>query len=226
MNCRCTGQSGPQMFNTIKILTLSAVLATTSFAASAATVYSASTMAGGAGGIGLTNPAGNGSIYALDANAYPILAGPYFNGTTDPASQWVWAAPDSPALSQALQFVFSFTLAAQDLARATLTGVWAVDNEADVYLNGHLIDQLLGDVSSSFNQLHDLADLGWLQAGENVLSFDARNIGGDPTSANPAALLASVKIDVAPVPLPASLPLLGGALAAFGFVASRRKRSV
>ena len=214
------------MFNTIKIVALSAILVATSFAANAATVAFASTKAGGAGGIGLVASADNGSIYALDASAYPILLGPYFNGVTDPVSEWVWAAPDAPALSQALKFVFSFTLAAQDVARATLSGVWAVDNEAEVYLNGHLIDQLVGDVSSSFNQLHDLADFGWLQGGENVLSFEARNIGGDPTSVNPAALLASVKIDVAPVPLPASLPLLGGALAAFGFVASRRKRSV
>ena len=214
------------MFNTIKNVALSATLVATSFAANAATVASAYTKAGGAGGIGLAASADNGSIYALDASDYPIVDGPYFNGVTDPVSEWVWAAPDAPELSQALKFVFSFTLAAKDVARATLSGVWAVDNEAEVYLNGHLIGQLLDDVSSNFNELHDLADLGWLQVGENVLSFDARNIGGDPTSANPAALLASVKIDVAPVPLPASLPLLGGALAAFGFVASRRKRRV
>lgn len=214
------------MFNTIKIVALSAVLATASFAASAATIFSASTQAGGVGGIGLANPAGNGSIYALDVNAYPILQGPYFNGTTDPASQWVWAAPESPLLSQALQFVFNFTLTAKEATNATLSGVWAVDNEADVYLNGNLISQLLGNLSSSFDQLHDLADLGFLKAGLNTLTFEARNIGGDPTQGNPAALLASVTVDVAPVPLPASLPLLAGALAVFGFVSSRRKRSV
>lgn len=211
------------MFNTIKIVAVAAVLATASFAAHAAT-YSASTLAGGAGGIGLADPLDNGSIYALDANDYPIVSGPYYNGSTDPAAQWVWAAPEDPLLSQALQFVFSFTLTAQELARATLSGVWAVDNEGDVRLNGNMIDQLLGDNSASFNQLHDLSDNGFLQVGLNTLTFDVRNLGGDPSSLNPAALLAAVNVVVAPVPLPASLPLLGGALAAFGFVSARRKR--
>lgn len=212
------------MFRFFKVAAVSAVLATVAFVANA-TTFQGSTLAGGAGGIGLENAADNGSIYALDPNDYPIVNGPYFNGSTDPASAWVWAAPESPMLSQALRFVFRFTLTAQEAASATLSGLWGVDNEGIVALNGSIIDQLAGDVSSSFAQLHTLsAGSSLFHAGENVLSFDVNNIGGDPSLWNPAALRASVTV-VAPVPVPAALPLLGGAVMVLGFVGSRRKRS-
>jgi hypothetical protein len=203
------------MLNAIRIVATATLLASASFAANAAT-YTGATLAGGAGGIGLVG-GGDGAIYVTGNGAYD-------NTPTTPASDWVWALPQSATDGTVLHFVFHFVLSAGEVANATLSGLWGVDNDGVVQLNGNLLDSITYP-ASGFNPLRALSTNSGFAVGDNYLTFDVNNyIDVNQFPQNPAAFRASITV-LASVPLPAALPLLGGALAAFGFAASRRKRS-
>ena len=177
--------------------------------ASATTVAAGGTDTTGAGGFSLVGP---GAVISSN------LPGTYFSGATDPASEWVWSnIAGNPT------FQFEFDLTGYDSADATLTGKWGVDNTGTVSLNGNTISSLLNPFSlGNFTVLTDFStgNDSYFNAGLNVLTFAVANAGG------PQGFRASVKVtvgdgagpspDMPVIPLPASLPLLAGAIALLG----------
>ncbi len=146
--------------------------------------------------------------------------GAYFNGLTTPESDWVWANDPLVEFGDVV-FTFVFDLTGYDLSTAALAGLWGVDNSGRVELNGAKISELFFGYPA-FQTLTAFSDAGaTLNAGVNELKFFTTNSGG------PGGFRASVTVTAEPsaVPLPSSLPLLGGvamALAGFGL---RRKRT-
>ena len=195
------------MVKVFKVLALAAGVTLAALAATASTVAIGGTGSTGAGGF--TDPAGT-----VDTNN-----GAYTQEITTPASNWVWVEnPVSDTITY--DFTFTFDLTGFDASTASLAGLWGVDNSGTVDLNGTEVS-FLDFGYEAFNQLTAFDDTGAAFVdGINTLTFHATNSGG------PGAFRASVSVEAAPVPLPASLPLLGVALAGLGYVASRRKRNV
>ncbi len=196
----------------LKTVFAAGLIALAAATANAATVDFAGTTAGG-GGFALTS---GSTIVGVD---HPN----YNHDSTPVASNWVWAEDQN---ENPLTFAWTFDLTGYDLSSAVLSGFWGVDNNGEVLLNGNLISSLSGTVVSSFNTLTPLTALNsFFLSGVNTLLFNVEN-AGTYSSGNPAAFRASVSVDATPsaVPIPATLPLLAGALAAFGMVSSRRKR--
>lgn len=193
---------------------LKGVVAAAFMAASVATGHAATVAIGGTGSTGA------GGFTLASGTIVNVSNAAYFNGATTPASNWVW---ESSRNSSPLQFLFKFSLSAFQLASATLSGLWGVDNTGEVKLNGTTISSLPNVVSSNFTALTAFSATSSLfTSGLNTLSFDVANFGVN----NPAAFRASVEVTaVAAVPLPATLPLMGGAVMALGVVAKRRKRT-
>ena len=196
------------MMNTFKIMALAAGVSLLAFVANASTVAVGGTGSTGAGGF--TDPAGT-----VDTNN-----GAYTQQVTTPASNWVWV--ENPASDHiTYDFTFAFDLTGYDLDTAALAGLWGVDNSGTVDLNGTEVS-FLDFGYDAFQTLTAFTDAGaTLVDGVNTLTFHATNEGG------PGAFRASVTVtaDVAPVPLPASLPLLAAGLGGLGLLAKRRKRS-
>jgi hypothetical protein len=194
------------MFQIFKVITLAAGVSLLALGANAATVAVGGTGTGGAGGF--TDPAGT-----VDTNN-----GAYTQQVTTPASNWVWVEnPASEFITY--DFTFTFDLTGFDASTASLEGLWGVDNSGTVDLNGTEVS-FLDFGYPAFQTLTAFTDAGaTFLDGINTLTFHATNEGG------PGAFRASVSVEAAPVPLPASLPLLGAALAGLGYAATRRKRN-
>lgn len=196
----------------VKPLALVASLALFADAASAAIVAVGGTGSEGAGGFTLES----GVIVDVPSTFY-------FAGATTPASGWVW---ESSQASNPLTFLFDFSLSESQVSTASLTGLWGIDNTGSVELNGTVISELPIVTASNFTSLTPLSAASDLfVAGANVLSFQVANAGG------PAAFRASVTVETesvgpSPIPGPAALPLLGGALALLGLGARARKPRV
>lgn len=79
---------------------------------------------------------------------------------------------------QSYTYSLSFDMTGRDVTFATLSGLFGADNEASVYLNGHLLTSYLADHDTSyasfqaFQALHAFsADASDFVSGVNVLSF-------------------------------------------------------
>lgn len=194
-------------------LVLALSLPVAAHAATLTSVSSGSTMVGDTNNIapttGTSGIASNGA-YASNGDA----------GATDPSSQWVWTGKGSNSPTSAV-YTFSFDLTGFDLTTAVLSGVWGVDNNGTVSLNGNKIAELLGSDEQNFRTLHAYGtdhDAFFL-AGLNTLTFSLFDTG------RPAAFRATAEVmaEVSAVPVPASGVLLFGAVFAAAFAARRRK---
>ncbi|PZR00664.1 MAG: hypothetical protein DI533_09015 [Cereibacter sphaeroides] len=211
----------------LKGFVVAGVVAVSACAANAATVSTGSTLVSG-GGFSIDTSApgyqGNGVKKAVSdpANAW-ILS------DTDPSSQWIWDEAlvnsiNGNTFGGPVTFLYSFSLAGYNALTASLAGLISIDDIVTVTLNGYTIfeDNDAYDNGANWSKYQDYgtADGSLFKAGWNTLAFTVTNSG-----AYPAGLRATVEVEASPVPLPAALPLLGGALAAFGFIGVRRKRS-
>ena len=160
---------------------------------------------------GGTGSNGAGNIVLTNGTAIDVNNGAYFQGATTPASGWVWDDANSSGEDEPLIFTFSFSLTGFDVASASLSGLWGVDNVGTVVLNGNLLSSLPDVVASNFNVLHAFSsgpNSGAFVTGLNVLTFDVGDRG------LPGAFRASVEVTASEVSSPSIAILL-----MFGLVA-------
>ena len=165
---------------------------------------------------GGTGSTGAGNILLSGGTVGDVSNGAYFNGTTTPASDWVWDVANSNGSANPLLFTFSFSLTGFDVSTAVLTGLWGIDNVGSVSLNGNILSSLPNVITNNFNVLHAFSarpGSSAFVAGLNVLSYNVENRGG------PGAFRTSVQVNANPIPEPSTLAILGLGLMA---LASRR----
>lgn len=145
----------------------------------------------------------------------------------DATSAWVVDLTDSGAFSRTYYYYFDLT--GYDLSTIALSGLWGAAYGGTLYLNG-LPVSILPNAPSSYESLTAFSDFGSsLNQEINLLEFAVTHRGiSDITSlATVAAVRASVLVTsttIAPVPLPAGLPMLAGAIGLLGLGAARRRR--
>lgn len=113
-------------------------------------------------------------------------------------------------------WTLTFNLDYPDFSAANLIGRWATDNNASVYLNGHLLGTTGIDSFGYWTTFS--ADTASFVSGQNTLSFVVTNLAQD--LGNPTGL--RVEFISSAVPEPESYALLLGGLGILGFM-SRRK---
>lgn len=155
-----------------------------------------------------------GGITAIGGTSVASNNGAYDNSATAISSGWVWIGDISS--NNNASFEFNFDLTGYDAATASLSGLWGVDNEGSISLNGTEIASLTGAVFGHFSSLNSYGttDGSLFNAGLNTLRFDAVDLGG------PGAFRATATVSadaISPVPLPAGAPLLLAGLGALGF---------
>jgi hypothetical protein len=195
--------------------------------AHAATVQYGETKAGG----GSIVPVGSGvSSIASDNGAY---AAPPESGDGGDPADWVWVG-DTETTDTA-EFEFTFDLTGLDLTSVVLRLDWSVDNFGWVELDAG--DGAIGtpddvatlpDVTGNFASIDSVTLTGAsnFQPGENTLTFYLRDRFFDTAEdGGQAAFTAAVAVTATPIPLPASLPLVVGGIAALGLLRARRKKS-
>lgn len=184
-----------------------------SSAAQAATVAYAGTGSlgdvGGPGSVGGFTYAGGGATTDWVVGAQP---GVWTNAVTTPASYWVLRG--DPTTTADVDFEYSFDLTGYDLATVSVDIQWSVDNSGNIDLNG--VFQTLA--YSNYTALQSVTMVGptHFNAGLNTLTF--KTAGDGATDGMRAAV--TVTADVSAVPIPATLPLLLGAV---GLLALRRR---
>lgn len=204
----------------MKTILAAGLLAATTMTASAATVATDGTKVGGNFTI-QTGGTGNGVVVAVSDPA-----GQWNLDPTTPFSEWIWDQAlvdsiDGNTFGGPVTFLYKFSLAGFKAATASLSGLLSIDDNVTVTLNGTTILSDQDGQHQNWNgaQVYGSASGSLFNAGLNTLAFTVTNDGRYP-----AGLRATVGVEASPVPLPAALPLLGAALAAFGALAARRKR--
>ncbi len=144
------------------------------------------------------------SHYTIDGSGTPYV---YTNGLylSDPNAKFIAAQTDGGYVVNPNTFALTFSLAGLNPATATLSGDFAADNYASVYLNGHLIAQdIQGTVYSNFQSLTPFsASSADFVAGVNTLSFVVTDTG--PPS---ALLVTNLSGAAGAVPEPAAWALM------------------
>ena len=124
-----------------RLLLVTAALAALSFAASA----QAATLLGlwNTGVDALGNPLPDGALdthYLLNGAPAPVVyTHPAY--LTDPNAKFIAAQPDGGYSQNPNTFSLNFLLTGFDISTAALSGFFAADNFASIFLNGHLLAQ-------------------------------------------------------------------------------------
>ncbi|HCZ15963.1 MAG: hypothetical protein AW09_002538 [Candidatus Accumulibacter phosphatis] len=89
-----------------------------------------------------------------------------------PGSSWITIDPNSLGNGSGTPFSYyrSFTLAASEVASASISGVWGIDDSGDLKLNGNLLSSLLADYSAT-TAFSAAAGSGFFVAGLNTLTI-------------------------------------------------------
>jgi hypothetical protein len=119
-------------------------------------------------------------------------------------------------------YTLTFDLTGLQAKTATISGNFAADNYASVYLNGTLIAaQPAATIFENFQQLTSFSANSGFLAGINTLRFEVTDTGP------PSALLVSgITGSALAVPEPAEWALLIGGFAFAGLAARRRRQSI
>jgi hypothetical protein len=149
-------------------------------------------------------------VTASDADGIFIGSAWASNG---PSSSWI--AIDASTIQNApvipYTYYRTFNLAAADVAQASISGLWGIDDGGDLRLNGNLISSLVNDYSAT-TPFSVAAGSGLFVAGPNTLSI---TMTFSDNAAEAVRLTGALT-----VPEPATLSLL----ALGGLALIRRKR--
>jgi hypothetical protein len=205
-----------------------------------------SLVSNGADSSGKPLPSGTTTPYAY-SSGWPISSEPS-NGTTgrwigpDNASSWITLFSPAqggpgvsldPTVTGIYTFTTSFTIDnGFNLNTASISGLWAVDNYAQMFLNGKLVatidnprssglaDGLAYDRWNAFTI--DGANANDFVSGTNLLTFNIFNIAQN--GGNPMALRVEfTNSTISPVPEPQTYAMLLAGLGLLGFIVYRRK---
>jgi hypothetical protein len=131
-------------------------------------------------------------------------------------SSWISNSPDGNPGWGLLTFETTFTLSGST-AGAQITGLWAVDNRAEIFLNGNDTGIGLPFGYDAFEALHpfSITNSSWFVVGTNTLSFGVID-DGPPLGLRVDGLAGSV-------PEPGTWAMMIIGFAGLGFMAYRRK---
>jgi hypothetical protein len=148
-------------------------------------------------------------------------------------SQWIWldrSTTPAPAIDNVsiwLQLTFDLP-ATYDPANTTVTGLWAVDNQATMFLNGEQVaaaQNTFGGSSKTFSEAVNGFTLSdHFLSGENVLKINLKNFGGTSWASNPSGLnvrFSTLETSVIPEP---SVLLGAMTMGVLGLLFIRRRR--
>ena len=207
---------------------MAALAAVVSTGASAAVVSGLYNTGVGSGGAALA--AGDGQTdanYTLISGTIPgvttgTAAKTYYNGAyaaENPGSRWISYLGSPFSGAGTVSVTTTFDLTGYKANTASLSGLWGVDNDGEIFLNGVSTGfTLLGSSGANFNVLHNFSVGSGFVAGINTLTVAVFDSG------NPAAVrLDGLSLTADAVPEPASWMML---IAGFGMVgAAQRRRS-
>jgi hypothetical protein len=79
--------------------------------------------------------------------AYPFADWPGAWLANGPSSSWICIDPTTAQNAPVIPYTYyrTFNLAASDLATATISGLWGIDDQGELKLNGNLISSSLGN---------------------------------------------------------------------------------
>ena len=134
-----------------------------------------------------------------------------------PTSSWISYSSNGEPGNGVATFLTTFTLTGSSTAGAAISGLWAVDNIGEIFLNGHDTGIGLAFGYPAFQQLHafSITNSDWFVVGENQLTFVVTDVG-PPLALRVDGLTAAV-----PEPSTWAMMILG--FLGVGFMAYRRK---
>ena len=150
----------------------------------------------------------------------------YFNPAYVPesaTSRWI-SYSGSPFIgSGAFAVTTTFDLTGYDPTTAAVSGLWGVDNDGEIFLNGVSTGfTLTGSSGSNFNALHAFSLNSGFVAGLNTLTIAVAD-SGPPAAFRLDGLVASANLAVPTIPEPAAWALMIAGFAMVGATMRRRK---
>ena len=142
-----------------------------------------------------------------------VLTNPVGFYAMSPNSSWIWVnASGSGGTGSPYSFELTFSLTGIQASSAVLSGMWGVDNNGSIDLNGSAATgtgalALPGHTEDSFAVFHSFTIMGGFVAGVNTLDFQAND------DANPGALnVNSLILSATPASVPEPSSLLMGSI--------------